>query len=134
MKVHPLEFEKPIVELEKQLDELRKHSKLHSFDLEREVRAMEEKIEETKREIYDGLTAWQKVQIARHTARPFALDYLNSGFFGFLRTARRSAFWRRPGYALRVRHNWGLPLRRCRASKGSGYEGEYSTQFRERKP
>ena len=51
MKVHPLEFEKPIVELEKQLDELRKHSKLHSFDLEREVRAMEEKIEETKREI-----------------------------------------------------------------------------------
>ena len=83
MKVQPLEFEKPIVELEKQLDELRKHSKLHSFDLEREVRAMEEKIEETKREIYDGLTAWQKVQIARHTARPFALDYLNSAFSDF---------------------------------------------------
>ena len=67
MNVTPLEFEKPIVELEKQLDELKKHSKLSSVDLDREVRAMETKIEETKREIYERLTAWQKVQIARHT-------------------------------------------------------------------
>jgi acetyl-CoA carboxylase alpha subunit len=41
MKVKPLEFEKPIVELEKQLDELKKHSKLSAIDLERETRAME---------------------------------------------------------------------------------------------
>jgi acetyl-CoA carboxylase carboxyl transferase subunit alpha len=84
MKMQPLEFEKPIVELEKQLDELRKHSKLSSVDLEREVTAMEQKIEETKREIYEGLTAWQKVQIARHTARPFALDYLKLAFSDFV--------------------------------------------------
>ncbi len=84
MKVHPLEFEKPIVELEKQLDELKKHSKLSSVDLEREVRAMEEKIEKTKRETYDKLTAWQKVQIARHNARPFALDYFKSAFSDFV--------------------------------------------------
>src|SRR5437667_2751098 len=83
MKVQPLEFEKPIVELEKQLDELRKHSKLHAVDLEREVRAMEEKIDETRRNIYDQLTAWQRVQIARHTARPFALDYLGLAFSDF---------------------------------------------------
>src|ERR1700686_3007383 len=83
MKVLPLEFEKPIVELEKQLEELKKHSKLSSVDLDREVRAMENKIEETKREIYENLTAWQKVQIARHTARPFALDYLNLAFSDF---------------------------------------------------
>jgi acetyl-CoA carboxylase carboxyl transferase subunit alpha len=84
MKVQPLEFEKPIVELEKQLDELRKHSKLTAVDLEREVRAVEEKIENTKREIYEALTAWQKVQIARHTARPFALDYLKLAFSEFV--------------------------------------------------
>ncbi|MBV8175370.1 MAG: acetyl-CoA carboxylase carboxyltransferase subunit alpha [Verrucomicrobia bacterium] len=84
MKVQPLEFEKPIVELEKQLDELRKHSKLHAVDLEREVRAIEQKIEKTRRDIYDKLTAWQRVQIARHTARPFALDYLESAFSDFL--------------------------------------------------
>src|SRR6202007_464697 len=84
MKPHPLEFEKPIVELEKQLEELKKHSKLSSVDLDREVRAMENKIEETKREIYEKLTAWQKVQIARHTARPFALDYLKLAFSDFV--------------------------------------------------
>ena len=84
MKVLPLEFEKPIVELEKQLDELKKHSRLHSLDLEREVRAMEQKIDETRRDIYNRLTAWQRVQIARHTARPFALDYLQSAFSDFL--------------------------------------------------
>ncbi len=84
MKVQPLEFEKPIVELEKQLDELKKHSKLSSVDLEREVSAMEEKIEKTKRETYDTLTAWQKIQIARHTARPFALDYFRSVFSDFV--------------------------------------------------
>jgi acetyl-CoA carboxylase carboxyl transferase subunit alpha len=84
MKVRPVEFEKPIVELEKQLEELKKHSKLSSVDLDREVRAVEQKIEETKREIYEKLTAWQKVQIARHTARPFALDYLKLAFSDFV--------------------------------------------------
>jgi acetyl-CoA carboxylase carboxyl transferase subunit alpha len=84
MKVRPVEFEKPIVELEKQLEELKKHSKLSSVDLDREVRAMEKKIEQTRREIYENLTAWQKVQIARHTARPFALDYLKLAFSDFV--------------------------------------------------
>jgi acetyl-CoA carboxylase carboxyl transferase subunit alpha len=84
MKVQPLEFEKPIVELEKQLDELRKRSKLTSVDLERDVRSIEEQIEKTKREIYAKLTAWQKIQIARHTARPFALDYLRLAFSDFV--------------------------------------------------
>src|ERR1700726_1821327 len=84
MKPYPLEFEKPIVELEKQLEELKKHSKLQAIDLEREVRAMERKIEETRKQIYQNLTAWQRVQIARHTARPFALDYLKTAFSGFL--------------------------------------------------
>jgi acetyl-CoA carboxylase carboxyl transferase subunit alpha len=84
MKPHPLEFEKPIVELEKQLDELKKHSKLQAIDLEREVEAMESKIEETRRQIYQNLTAWQRVLIARHTARPFALDYLKLAFTDFI--------------------------------------------------
>lgn len=83
MKIQALEFEKPIVDLEKQLEELKKHSKLQAIDLEKEVQAMEEKILETKRRIYSSLTAWQRVQIARHTARPFALDYLGSAFSDF---------------------------------------------------
>jgi acetyl-CoA carboxylase carboxyl transferase subunit alpha len=84
MKPYPLEFEKPIVELEKQLEELKKHSKLQAIDLEREVQAMERKIEETRKQIYQNLTAWQRVLIARHTARPFALDYLKLAFSDFI--------------------------------------------------
>jgi acetyl-CoA carboxylase carboxyl transferase subunit alpha len=83
-KVLPLEFEKPIVELEKQLAELKKHSKSHSIDLDPEVRAMEEKIEITRGEVYSNLGAWQKVQIARHPARPFSLDYLSLAFSEFI--------------------------------------------------
>jgi acetyl-CoA carboxylase carboxyl transferase subunit alpha len=78
----PLEFEKPIAELEKQLEQLRKHS--HGIDFEREVQAMQKKIDDTRKEIYDGLTAWQRVQIARHPARPYCLDYLKHAFTGFL--------------------------------------------------
>jgi acetyl-CoA carboxylase carboxyl transferase subunit alpha len=84
MKPQLLDFEKPIAELEKQLEELKKHSKLQSIDLEREVQAMEQKIETTRREIYETLTAWQRVQIARHSARPFALDYLKLAFSDFV--------------------------------------------------
>lgn len=84
MKVQPLEFEKPIADLEKQLEELKKHSKMPTIDLEREIRAIEDKIQQTLREIYSNLNAWQRVQIARHTARPFALDYLNLAFSDFV--------------------------------------------------
>ena len=84
MKVQPLEFEKPIVELEKQLEELKKHLRSQPVDIDREVYAMEQKIEQTKREIYNRLSAWQRVQIARHTARPFALDYLKTAFSDYL--------------------------------------------------
>src|SRR3984893_5771503 len=83
MKIQALEFEKAIVDLEKQLEELKKPSKPQAIDLEKEVQAIEAKILETKRQIYSGLNAWQRVQIARHTARPFALDYLNSAFSDF---------------------------------------------------
>jgi acetyl-CoA carboxylase carboxyl transferase subunit alpha len=80
MEFQPLDFEKPIVELQRRLQEIRDHSDEHDVDLESEVRAMEKKIERTRREIYDNLTAWQRVQIARHVQRPFALDYIERCF------------------------------------------------------
>lgn len=84
MKVHPLEFEKPILELEKKLEDLRKHSETTSIDFDPEVALMEEKIAATKRDVYGNLNAWQRVQIARHTARPFYLDYLERCFTDFV--------------------------------------------------
>ncbi|MEP6821424.1 MAG: acetyl-CoA carboxylase carboxyltransferase subunit alpha [Chthoniobacterales bacterium] len=80
MDVHPLDFEKPILELQRRLQELKSHSDEHSLDFEAEVESMEVKIKETRREIYDSLTAWQRVQIARHVQRPFALDYVSRCF------------------------------------------------------
>jgi acetyl-CoA carboxylase carboxyl transferase subunit alpha len=80
MDRHILDFEKPIFELERRLQELREHSDVHSVDLDSEIEAMRAKIEATRREIYENLTAWQRVQIARHVQRPFALDYIERCF------------------------------------------------------
>ncbi len=84
MKIQPLEFEKPIVELEEKLADLQGHSRAHDINFEAEVRRMEAKIEETKRRVYQNLTAWERVQIARHPARPYTLDYLQLAFHGFI--------------------------------------------------
>jgi acetyl-CoA carboxylase carboxyl transferase subunit alpha len=74
--VYVLEFEKPLRELVKQLDELRQRSIETNVDLTAEIQAIEKKIETTQRDIYSNLSPWQKVQIARHPKRPYALDYV----------------------------------------------------------
>lgn len=84
MKIQPLEFEKPIVELSEKLAELKKHSKANDLNLDSEVCKMEEKIATMKRDIYSNLTAWERVQIARHIARPYTLDYFQLAFSGFI--------------------------------------------------
>jgi len=80
MDWQPLDFEKPIFELERRLEDLKHHSDAHDVDLDSAVKAVEEKLRETRREIYGNLTAWQRVQIARHTQRPFAMDYIERCF------------------------------------------------------
>ena len=80
MEFHPLDFEKPILELQRRLQDLKNHSDQHELDFDSEVEAMENKIRETRRQIYDNLTAWQRVQLARHILRPFALDYVSRCF------------------------------------------------------
>ena len=83
---HLLDFEKPVAELQRKLDELKRHCESNGLrlDLEGEVRLIEQKMEETRRQIYSSLTAWQRVQIARHPRRPFMLDYVKGAFQGFL--------------------------------------------------
>lgn len=84
MKVHPLDFEKPIVDLEQKLEELRKQLKDQDIDSAPEVQRIQNKLDETRRTVYTNLTAWQRVQIARHTCRPFMLDYVNLCFEDFV--------------------------------------------------
>src|SRR4026208_535685 len=80
MDWQPLDFEKPIFELERRLEDLKNHSDAHDVDLDSAVKAVEEKLRETRRKIYGNLSAWQREQIARHTQRPFALDYVERCF------------------------------------------------------
>src|SRR6266699_1557026 len=80
MELQPLDFEKPIFELQRRLQDLKDHSDEHDVDLESAVKAIETKLRETRRQVYGNLTAWQRVQIARHVQRPFALDYIERCF------------------------------------------------------
>ncbi|MDD2752721.1 MAG: acetyl-CoA carboxylase carboxyltransferase subunit alpha [Candidatus Omnitrophica bacterium] len=73
-----LDFEKPIVELEKKIQELRNFTSNKQIDLSLEIKRLEEKLEHLKIDIYGNLSAWQRVQIARHPQRPYTLDYINS--------------------------------------------------------
>jgi acetyl-CoA carboxylase carboxyl transferase subunit alpha len=82
---HQLDFEKPIIELQAKLDELREHPEKHSLDIsfDEEIRLIEKKLDETRRQIFSNLTPWERVQLARHPKRPYALDYLQTSFADF---------------------------------------------------
>ncbi|HEX4696050.1 MAG TPA: acetyl-CoA carboxylase carboxyltransferase subunit alpha [Candidatus Udaeobacter sp.] len=80
MEWQPLDFERPIFDLERRLEDLRDHSDKHDVDLDPAIKDLETKLRETRRRIYGNLTAWERVQIARHTQRPFALDYIERCF------------------------------------------------------
>ena len=84
MNVTPLEFEKPIIELAKKLDDLKRHLRGQEIDLDPEVRRIAAHIEKTKHQIFANLDPWQRVQIARHPQRPYALDYLRLCFSDFV--------------------------------------------------
>lgn len=79
-----LEFEKPIAELERQIEELRRLATTRSLDVAREIAPLEEKLAELRTEVYRSLTPFQRVQVARHPRRPYALDYINTVFSDFV--------------------------------------------------
>ena len=76
MKLTPLEFEKPLVELEKKIEAIKVQFEEHITDAGPEIEALEAKLKEEREHIYSNLTPWQRVQIVRHPARPYTLDYL----------------------------------------------------------
>ena len=70
-----MEFEKPIVEIQKKIDELQKLSSKHA-DFAPDIKNLEQKLDNVKAKVYKNLTAWQRIQIARHPKRPYTLDYI----------------------------------------------------------
>lgn len=73
-----LDFEKPIAELEKKIEELTLFTSSGNIDLEEEILKLHKKSDQLRSEIYSRLTPWQKSQISRHPNRPYTLDYLEA--------------------------------------------------------
>ena len=82
--MHLLDFEKPLFDLEAKLKELRAYDQEdRSVDLSPQIAVLEERVNELRTSIYEGLTRWQRVQLARHPARPYTLDYIGALTRGF---------------------------------------------------
>lgn len=79
-----LDFEKPIMELERQIEQLKRLADDRKLDVQGEIEPLERKLGELRREIYRDLTPLQRVQVARHPKRPFTADYIERVFTDFV--------------------------------------------------
>ncbi|MDD5496026.1 MAG: carboxyl transferase domain-containing protein, partial [Candidatus Omnitrophica bacterium] len=79
-----LDFEKPIIELERKIEELKGLTAKEDLDITSEVKKLEEKLSQIKKEVYQNLTPWQRVQLARHPRRPYTLDYIEMMMTDFM--------------------------------------------------
>jgi len=77
-----LDFEKPIIELELKIKEMREV--IHDLEISDEINALEERVDELRRSVYSNLTRWQKVQLARHPDRPYTMDFIQFMFDEFI--------------------------------------------------
>src|SRR6195256_1032453 len=84
MATHTLDFERPLLELERQIDELRRVAGETAVDVTKQLAPLEKRLAELRTEIYKNLTPMQRVQVARHPKRPYTLDYLSTVFTDFV--------------------------------------------------
>ena len=78
-----LEFEKPIVDLETRIEELKTYGSSSNVDMTEELALLEKRLTRLRSETYDKLTRWQRVQLARAPGRPTALDFIGRIFTDF---------------------------------------------------
>src|SRR2546428_13511854 len=83
MATHTLDFERPLLELERQIEEMKRVASETAMDVSKELAPLEKKLAELRAEIYKNLTPMQRVQVARHPKRPYTLDYVNTVFTDF---------------------------------------------------
>jgi len=76
MPTYTLEFEKPILELETKIQELKQFAQVEKVDFSAEIARLERKVARLQEEIFANLTPWQRTQIARHPNRPYGMDYI----------------------------------------------------------
>jgi acetyl-CoA carboxylase carboxyl transferase subunit alpha len=81
---YTLDFEKPLLELERQIDELKRVGEEREIDVAGELTTLQAKLDSMREDIYKSLTPMQRVSVARHPRRPYTLDYLGSIFTDFV--------------------------------------------------
>jgi len=79
-----LDFERPILEMEKKISDMKDFSVGEEIELSGEIASMQKKLAKLRQEIYTGLSRWQKVQLSRHPQRPYSLDYIRMISRGFI--------------------------------------------------
>jgi acetyl-CoA carboxylase carboxyl transferase subunit alpha len=72
-----LDFEKPLADMEEQIANLKKIGDKNKVDVSKSIEDLEQKIQEKRKEIFDNITPWQRVQMSRHPELPYTLDYIN---------------------------------------------------------
>jgi acetyl-CoA carboxylase carboxyl transferase subunit alpha len=82
--MYTLEFEKPLLELEREIEDLERVGNERHIDVADELDQLSDKLTTLRDEIYSGLTPMQRVQVARHPRRPYTLDYLSTIFTDFI--------------------------------------------------
>jgi len=92
MGTSALEFEKPLAELEKQIEEVRKVAEEQKLDVDQQIAPLQAKLGDMRADIYKNLTPLQRVQVARSARRPFTLDYLRLAFTDFIELHGDRAF------------------------------------------
>ena len=87
-----LDFERPVVELERRIAEMRAYAATEKIDLDDEIAKLEKKVVRLREDVYHKLTRWQRVQLARHPDRPYTLDYIEMMFTDFIELHGDRAF------------------------------------------
>lgn len=105
-----LDFEKPIAELEKKIEELTLFTSNGSIDLEDEILKLHKKADQLRAEIYSRLTPWQKSQISRHPNRPYTLDYIEAMMSDFTEMHGDRGFADDPAIVCGMARFEGMPV------------------------
>ena len=124
-----LDFERPVVALERKIDELVRVSGGAS-ELRPQIELLEARARELQQKIFSELTPWQKVQLSRHPARPYTLDYIERLFEGFIELHGDRRFADDPAVVGGFGTFDGMPVLVRRAPEGAQHEGEGAAQLR----
>ena len=129
MNLNYLDFEQPIAELEEKIEELRRVGNDSELNIGEEITRLQSKSKDLTKQVFNNLSPWQVVQLARHPLRPYTLDYINMIFTDFEELHGDRAFSK--GYAIvggTARFN-GKPVMVIGHQKGHGTKEKIARNF-----